>query len=94
MGWRVNRRTGRERPFRPRLGGCLLWFLILIAILLVLGILFGGFRKGTSSSPPLHHAWRAAAASSSPSRVTDFSRISTLRIFPVTVIGNSSTTYT
>jgi hypothetical protein len=52
MAWRVNRRTGRERPFRPRLGGCLLWFLILIAILLVLAILFGGFRKGTQTSPP------------------------------------------
>ena len=49
VGWRVNRRTGRERPFRPRLGGCLLWILILIAILLVLGILFGGFRKGTAA---------------------------------------------
>jgi hypothetical protein len=53
MAWRVNRRTGSERPFRPRLGGCLLWFLILVAILLVLAVLFGGFRKGTetSSSP-------------------------------------------
>jgi hypothetical protein len=50
MAWRVNRRTGRERPFRPRLGGCLLWFLILVAILLVLAVLFGGFRKGTQSA--------------------------------------------
>ena len=33
MAWRVNRKAGRERPFRPRLGGCLLWILILIAIL-------------------------------------------------------------
>jgi hypothetical protein len=54
MAWRVNRRTGRERPFRPWLGGCLLWFLILVAILLVLGILFGGFRKGTQTSLPPH----------------------------------------
>jgi len=52
MAWRVNRRTGRERPFRPRLGGCLLWFLILVAVLLVLAILFGGFRQGTRTSPP------------------------------------------
>jgi hypothetical protein len=53
VAWRVNRRTGRERPFRPRLGGCLLWFLILIAIVLVLALFFGGFRKGnrTSQSP-------------------------------------------
>jgi hypothetical protein len=52
MAWRVNRRTGRERPFRPRLGGCLLWFLILIAVILVLALFFGGFRKGTHASPP------------------------------------------
>ena len=52
MAWRVNRRTGRTRPFRPRLRGCLLWFLILIAIVLVLALFLGGFRKGTRSSPP------------------------------------------
>jgi hypothetical protein len=51
VAWRVNRRTGRERPFRPRLGGCLLWVLILIAMLLVLALFFGGFRKGTRTSP-------------------------------------------
>ena len=51
MAWRVNRNTGRERPFRPRLGGCLLWILILIAILLVAALFFGGVRKGSSSAP-------------------------------------------
>ena len=51
MAWRVNRKTGRERPFRPRLGGCLLWFLILIAIVLVLALFFGGVRKGTKTAP-------------------------------------------
>ena len=56
MAWRVNRRTGRARPFRPRLGGCLLWFLILIAIVLVLALFLGGFRKGERSSPPLRPA--------------------------------------
>jgi hypothetical protein len=49
MAGRVNRKTGRERPFRPRLGGCLLWILILIAILLVAALFFGGVRKGTSA---------------------------------------------
>jgi hypothetical protein len=53
MAWRVNRKTRRERPFRPRLGGCLLWFLILIAIVLVLALFLGGVRKGTRTSPPL-----------------------------------------
>ena len=39
-------------------------------------------------------ACRARAASCSPSSSIDFSRISTFRIFPVTVIGNSSVTCT
>ena len=49
ISWRVDRRTGRQRPFRPGLGGCLLWFLIVIAVLLVLALFFGGFHKGTPS---------------------------------------------
>jgi heme A synthase len=51
MAWRVNRRTGRARPFRPRLGGCLLWFLIMIVIVLVLALFLGGFRKGKAAVP-------------------------------------------
>jgi hypothetical protein len=50
ISWRVDRRTGRQRPFRPGLGGCLLWFLIVIAVLLVVALFVGGFRKGTTSS--------------------------------------------
>jgi hypothetical protein len=37
----------QKRRLRPGLAGCLLWILIVIAILLVLALLFGGFRKGT-----------------------------------------------
>jgi len=47
IAWRVNRRTGRQRPFRPALGGCLLWFLIVIAVLLVVALLLGVTKKGT-----------------------------------------------
>ncbi len=36
-----------RRRFRPGLAGCLLWILLLIAILIVASLLFGGFRKGT-----------------------------------------------
>ena len=50
MAWRVNRKPRRERPFRPRLGGCLLWILILIAILLVAALFFGGVRKGSNTA--------------------------------------------
>jgi hypothetical protein len=53
MAWRVDRSTGRGRPFRPRLGGCLLWILILVAIFLLLALFLGGVRKGTRSAPPL-----------------------------------------
>ena len=37
------------RPRRPRtrLGGCLLWILGLIIVLVILSLLFGGFQKGT-----------------------------------------------
>jgi hypothetical protein len=41
LGWRVNRKTGRERPFRPRLGGCLLWVLILIVVVVGTGVYLG-----------------------------------------------------
>ena len=37
-------RRGRSRT---RLGGCLLWILGLIIVLVVLSLLFGGFQKGT-----------------------------------------------
>jgi hypothetical protein len=49
ISWRVDRSTGRQRPFRPGLGGCLLWFLIVIAVLLIVALFIGGFRKGTTS---------------------------------------------
>ncbi|HLH58991.1 MAG TPA: hypothetical protein VKV33_07555 [Streptosporangiaceae bacterium] len=37
----------QQRRVRPGLAGCLLWILLLIAILIVASLLFGGFRKGT-----------------------------------------------
>lgn len=44
---------GERRP-RTRLAGCLLWILALIAVLIVLSLLFGGFRKGAKAGmgPP------------------------------------------
>jgi ABC-type transporter Mla maintaining outer membrane lipid asymmetry permease subunit MlaE len=41
------RRDGRRRP---RLVGCLIWFIALVVILIVLSLLFGGFTKGTKVS--------------------------------------------
>jgi hypothetical protein len=47
--------SARRRPRRgrrTRLGGCLLWLLVLIAVLVVVALLFGGFRKGTKAAGP------------------------------------------
>ncbi len=43
------RQRRRRRP-RTRLGGCLLIVLLLAMLVLVLSLLFGGFRTGTKSS--------------------------------------------
>jgi hypothetical protein len=50
----VNRwRRRRERPGGGRrLGGplgCLLWLVLLVVVLIVLSVLFGGFRLGTKA---------------------------------------------
>jgi hypothetical protein len=55
---------------------------------------FGGPSGPAGPPKAAVQACFAAAAASKPSRVIDFSRISTLRTLPVTVIGNSSTTCT
>jgi hypothetical protein len=50
-----NRREGyagprRRRWPRSRAGGCLLWIVILIVVLIVLSLMFGGFQKGTKDN--------------------------------------------
>jgi hypothetical protein len=45
--WRMGRLGSRPRRPRRRLGGCLLWILGLIIVLVILSLLFGGFQKGT-----------------------------------------------
>jgi hypothetical protein len=52
FGRRDRHRDGyrdRRRWPRSRAGGCLLWILLLIVILIVLSLMFGGFRKGTKT---------------------------------------------
>ena len=41
----------RRRWPRSRAAGCLPWIVLLIVILIVLSVLFGGFQKGTKASP-------------------------------------------
>jgi len=45
-GRRRERYNGRRWTPRSRAGGCLLWVLLLIVILVVLSLMFGGFQKG------------------------------------------------
>jgi hypothetical protein len=52
MSWYgFGRRSGyearRRRWPRSRAAGCLLWVALLIVLLIVLSLLFGGFQKGT-----------------------------------------------
>jgi hypothetical protein len=56
----------REGRRRPRLIGCLIWLIALIVLLIVLALLFGGFRKGTKVSWGRQVALPAAAQHPSP----------------------------
>jgi len=47
FGRREPRGEGRRRWPRTRAGGCLLWILLLIVVLVILSVMFGGFQKGT-----------------------------------------------
>ena len=48
LGWLFGR--GERRRPRSRLAGCLLWILALIVLLIIVSLLFGGFRKGTKAA--------------------------------------------
>jgi hypothetical protein len=50
FGPRRERWNGRRWRPRSRAVGCLLWFVLLIVILVVLALMFGGFQKGTKYS--------------------------------------------
>ena len=46
------RSKGQQRRWpRSRAAGCLLWIVLLVVILIVLSVLFGGFQKGTKAGP-------------------------------------------
>ena len=63
----------RRQHRRRRTVGCLLWLLTLLAVLLVLSLLFGGFQRGTKTggiSPlrPVAAQLASVAPRSSPER--------------------------
>jgi hypothetical protein len=50
FGRRREKFDGRRWRPRSRTGGCLLWLVLLIVVLVVLALMFGGFQKGTKYS--------------------------------------------
>jgi hypothetical protein len=58
--------TAGDRPRRPRrrLTGCLFWIVVLALVILILSLMFGGFRKGTkvggAANPGRHQQGRVA----------------------------------
>jgi hypothetical protein len=66
FGRRRERFDGRRWRPRSRAVGCLLWIVLLIVILVVLALAFGGFQKGTKynsglGAGPPHPALRIYA---------------------------------
>jgi hypothetical protein len=55
--WRFYRGAGGRRMSRPV--GCLIWLIVLLVLLIIAALMFGGFQKGTKygSQPELsaHH---------------------------------------
>jgi hypothetical protein len=47
FGRRADYGRRRRRWPRSRAAGCLLWIVLLVGLLIVLSVLFGGFQKGT-----------------------------------------------
>ena len=61
--WRIGLPGAGPRRPRTRLGGCLLWLLGLLIVLVILSLLFGGFQKGTKvngTGPPVPFAVSSA----------------------------------
>jgi hypothetical protein len=57
--WRMSLPGAGPRRPRIKLGGCLLWLLGLLIVLVILSLLFGGFQKGTKvngTGPPVPSA--------------------------------------
>jgi hypothetical protein len=50
-GWGGHSRPEGRRWRARGPGGCLLWAVILVLILLLLSVLFGGFQRGTKTDP-------------------------------------------
>jgi hypothetical protein len=63
-GWH----RGERRP-RSRLAGCLLWILALFVLLIIVSLLFGGFRKGTKAGMGPPRPVVTTAYPANPSRV-------------------------
>jgi hypothetical protein len=58
------RRRGGGDGRRIRARGCLLWVLLVIVVLIILSLMFGGFQKGTKSGGLGQHQGLGSPASS------------------------------
>jgi nitrate/TMAO reductase-like tetraheme cytochrome c subunit len=67
------RSRGRRRWPRSRSRGCLLWVLLLIVILIILSVLFGGFQKGSKSNGLAHFCTSCASAPAVAGQAGQFS---------------------
>jgi len=67
---RYSRGRWRRRWPRSRAGGCLLWLLIFVVVMVILSIMFGGFQRGTKVGGLGYasYASYAAGAGAGPSR--------------------------
>lgn len=71
FGRRAGYGARRRRWPRSRALGCLLWAVLLIVLLIVLSMMFGGFQKGTKAdglSPARAPVAAASAAWGQPAR--------------------------
>lgn len=103
FGWLFG---SRERRPRSRLAGCLVWIVALIALLILLSLLFGGFRKGTKAAGYRGRpgTWlvlagcdhgrlrtsRSCASTHSFTTIAEPSEISLFSTFPREFFGSSS----
>jgi hypothetical protein len=59
--WRFYRGSERRRMSRPV--GCVVWLIVLIVLLIIAALMFGGFEKGTKyTGQPLLNVVQVAVA--------------------------------
>lgn len=63
-GMRTRRRRERENASRPRSLGCVWPVFLLVVLIVLLGLIFGGYRKGTKAGSHTEFVGGSASMSS------------------------------